>query len=537
MKEKVTSLKIRVLPLVFLLLFFGPYSVSASSYVKSAQAILNQLGYNSGSADGIAGKNTFKAIRAFYADQGKKFDGKIDANEVRDLWKKFVRLKKKEKKLKANSQYHLETLSKKDENRLSLVNEGDSIKIKYPGSLANLKDRKNYLNEKKLGNICKHKVFNYFEDIVPYKYLKDPKELRKSAYSEILIHKIIISSSHFFGSYNETTDQSVDAGEYTLKILEAYAKKDYPSMDQKKRYGHTIGSAGQFFHASAWALQLLENHPNFTDDRRILISNWLENKILGNHIKFKKYDSWFSSYDGVKFPPIRTKISGYSNINCCTPMGYESTRLQVDNALMAGSILFNDVEGFKSSLKGFIDVIDTMRADGSLPYQTSRGNAAIWYQNLAINVLIAAAEMAKYQGIDLYSFKSKNGTDIHDAITFLLNSIENNEIIYEYASRNMNPWQKGNGIVDPMDYKFQLGKDKIFQWQRGRNRSSFLAWYEIYKNRFPNHYNLEKLYKLADQAQRKDFFRNIRLPYKPPSPLYNDYSGMSPSCLYYRLND
>ena len=133
-------------------------------------------------------------------------------------------------------------------------------------------------------------------------------------------------------------------------------------------------------------------------------------------------------------------------------MGYESGRLQVDNALMAGSILFNDVEGFKSSLKGFIDVIDTMRTDGSLPYQTARGNAAIWYQNLAINVLIAAAEMAKYQGIDLYSFKSKNGTDIHDAITFLLNSIENNEIIYEYASRNINPWQKGDGIVDPMDY-------------------------------------------------------------------------------------
>ena len=133
----------------------------------SIKGIAAQLGYSSGAADGIAGKNTFKAIGAFYADQGKKFDGKIDANEVRDLWKKIVRVKKKEKKLKANSQYHLETLSKKDENRLSLVHEGDRIKIKYPGSLANLKDRKDYLNEKKLGNICKHKVFNYFEDIVP----------------------------------------------------------------------------------------------------------------------------------------------------------------------------------------------------------------------------------------------------------------------------------------------------------------------------------------------------------------------------------
>ena len=101
---------------------------------------------------------------------------------------------------------------------------------------------------------------------------------------------------------------------------------------------------------------------------------------------------------------------------------------------MAGSILYNDVDGFKSSLKGFIDVIDTMRFDGSLPYQTSRGNAAIWYQNLGINVLIAAAEMAKYQGIDLYSFKSKSGATIHDAVTFLLNSVQNTNLIHKYAN-------------------------------------------------------------------------------------------------------
>ena len=64
--------------------------------------------------------------------------------------------------------------------------------------------------------------------------------MRKSAYSEILIHKIIISSSHFFGSYNGNTDQSVDAGEYALKILEAYAKIDYPYMDQKKIRSHRL---------------------------------------------------------------------------------------------------------------------------------------------------------------------------------------------------------------------------------------------------------------------------------------------------------
>ena len=28
-------------------------------------------------------------------------------------------------------------------------------------------------------------------------------------------------------------------------------------------------------------LQLLDNHPNFTKDRRVLINEWLKNKILG----------------------------------------------------------------------------------------------------------------------------------------------------------------------------------------------------------------------------------------------------------------
>ena len=148
--------------------------------------------------------------------------------------------------------YKLIKLSQTEENRLQLVNSEPQITIKNPYFLFDIDTRKNYLNEEKLGKICKHKyrIFDYSEQITPYKYLKDPKELRKSAYSEILIHKIIMGSSHFFGSYDEILEGGIDAGEHTLRVLEAYAKKNYPSMDQKKRYGHTVGSSSQFFHSS-----------------------------------------------------------------------------------------------------------------------------------------------------------------------------------------------------------------------------------------------------------------------------------------------
>ena len=86
-----------------------------------------------------------------------------------------------------------------------------------------------------------------------------------------------------------------------------------------------------------------------------------------------------------------------------------------------------------------------------------------------------------------------------------MNSLENPEIIHKYASRNLNPWRKGDGIVDPMDYKNQLGKDKIFKWQRGKNKASFMAWYGIYKYRFPNHINLKKLYKIVDENKKREF--------------------------------
>ena len=148
---------------------------------------------------------------------------------------------------------------------------------------------------------------------------------------------------------------------------------------------------------------------------------------------------------------------------------------------------------------------------------------------------VAMAEMATYQGVDLYSFKSKTGTDIHDAISFLLDSIENTDLINKYAKRNINPWRSGNGVTDPLDYTFQVGKDKVFKWQRGVNKSSFLSWYEIYKYRFPDHANLKKLYTISDETKNR-LGISIVLPYEPPTPLYNDYSGMSPSCLYYGQN-
>jgi hypothetical protein len=60
--------------------------------------------------------------------------------------------------------------------------------------------------------------------------------------------------------------------------------------------------------------------------------------------------------------------------------------------------------------------------------------------------------MAASQGIDLYHVTAASGANLHTAIKFLGNAMAKSGIIIPYAKRNLNPWRKGNSIIDPNDY-------------------------------------------------------------------------------------
>ncbi len=56
--------------------------------IKQAQRLLNALGYNAGTADGISGPKTRAAVRAFQTDRGMtEIDGKIDDGLLQQLRK------------------------------------------------------------------------------------------------------------------------------------------------------------------------------------------------------------------------------------------------------------------------------------------------------------------------------------------------------------------------------------------------------------------------------------------------------------------
>lgn len=57
----------------------------ASDDTREAQKILNELGYDAGTIDGVLGKKTEHALNEFYSKISGSYDGTIDINEITDL--------------------------------------------------------------------------------------------------------------------------------------------------------------------------------------------------------------------------------------------------------------------------------------------------------------------------------------------------------------------------------------------------------------------------------------------------------------------
>ena len=87
---------------------------------------------------------------------------------------------------------------------------------------------------------------------------------------------------------------------------------------------------------------------------------------------------------------------------------------------MAWGIVRGEDRLFRAGVARFVDALDQMRPDGSLPLETARGARALHYQRHAISSLVAIAEMAAAQGYDLYRLESENRGSLRRAIEFLL---------------------------------------------------------------------------------------------------------------------
>jgi poly(beta-D-mannuronate) lyase len=182
-----------------------------------------------------------------------------------------------------------------------------------------------------------------------------------------------------------------------------------------------------------------------------------------------------------------------------------------DSVTMAWGIVRGNDDWFRAGIERYFVALDQMRPDGSLPLETARGARALSYQRHAIASLVAIAEMAAAQGYDLYSLEGPDGQSIHRAIKFLLDGIDEPELVWPYAMENQNPGPYHN-------YKVQ---DLSFMKERGHGRH-YMAWTVAYMARFPDSELTARL------RQKLDAFGPVE------EAMIDEYVGGNASCFFAR---
>ncbi len=115
--------------------------------------------------------------------------------------------------------------------------------------------------------------------------------------------------------------------------------------------------------------------------------------------------------------PARENNHAYWRALCATSVG----------------IITSDDKLYRRGLAQYVRAIGQMNPDGSFPLEMARHENAIHYQSFALAPLVMIAELARRQGIDLYSLRV-NGHIIADAVDFLVRASANPGLVKEYAS-------------------------------------------------------------------------------------------------------
>ncbi len=115
--------------------------------------------------------------------------------------------------------------------------------------------------------------------------------------------------------------------------------------------------------------------------------------------------------------PARENNHAYWRALCATSVG----------------IFTSDDKLYRRSLAQYVRAIGQINPDGSLPLEMARHENALHYQSFALAPLVMIAELARRQGIDLYSLRV-NGHTISDAVDFLVRASANPGLIKQYAS-------------------------------------------------------------------------------------------------------
>ena len=183
-------------------------------------------------------------------------------------------------------------------------------------------------------------------------------------------------------------------------------------------------------------------------------------------------------------------------------------------AWMAYGAMWGDDAAFRHGIDHWFLTLGTMRKDGSLPFETARGARAIFYDGRTVTALVAIAEMAARQGIDLYAQAPEPGRTIHHAVGFLLEALEDPAKVYPYARANYAP-----------------GPSNDWRTQDFGQADSTFGWAIPYTVRFPDHPNTRRL--LAEDAPGKI---SVARSLATTTLMRSEWAGADFGCLFQRTD-
>ena len=243
------------------------------------------------------------------------------------------------------------------------------------------------------------------------------------------------------------------------------SKINKPRKKEGFYWNDTLSVSMRLTGPMAMALGIAWNKNNFPKDEKKIILKWLD-KIENNFEHGMRTNGYYEgSYYG----------------NSARKAGHNHAT-QSSIARMSVGALTGNKKKFLTGIDQWFITLDTMRKDGSLPIETRRGARALFYQGRTISALIAIAERALVQGIDLYTIDRNKS--IHKVVQFYLDVADNPELILKYAKKNHKPGPS---------------KDYTRQDLYGANRfnRSGHGWVKLYIKRFPNHTNTNRLLNIS----------------------------------------
>ncbi|HZH09834.1 MAG TPA: alginate lyase family protein [Microvirga sp.] len=231
-------------------------------------------------------------------------------------------------------------------------------------------------------------------------------------------------------AYVRSDPKNTAAAACALSWLDSWAKADALTDMRSRQASH---NQGQAVGGIALAYLQIRNAPGLPSEQKKRIEAWL-NKL------------------GQQVAAAMDKNDGVS--------GRNNHRYWNGLSAIAAGVATNDRKLINWGADSARIGIRQITKDGTLPLEMKRAKRARDYHNFAAEPLIAIAELARTQGIDLYSESDK-------ALARLVNRVV-------------------DSFTDPSFFEKATGAKQEAYPGDGTVPSSRIAWLEIYQSRFPS---------------------------------------------------